>query len=66
MMLAKEHPNVFGTQFGFRGGISVEHYLCNMQHDIDDGLNRDRCTVALNAPAAFHTVWHSGLILKLK
>lgn len=67
-MLANEHPNLFETQFGFRRGISVEHYLNSLQYDIDDGLNKGKCTtiVALDAKAAFDTVWHSGLIFKLK
>lgn len=67
-ILTNEHPNLFETQFGFRHGISVEHYLSNLQHDIDDGLNKGMCTtiVALDAQAAFDTVWHSGLIFKLK
>lgn len=55
-------------QFGFRPGHNTNLSLCKIVQDILQGYNKKQCTVMLllDIEKAFDTVWHNGLIYKLK
>lgn len=55
-------------QFGFRTGHNTTLSLCKVIQDILQGYNKKQCTVMLllDIEKAFDTVWHNGLIYKLK
>lgn len=62
-----ETANIFPDQFGFLPGHSADHALARLQADILRGLNERKVTtlVALDLRAAFDTIWHDGLIMKM-
>lgn len=59
--------NLFPDQYGFLPGHSAEPALARLQSDVLEGLNTKRVTtlVSLDLRAAFDTIWHDGLIMKL-
>lgn len=66
-VVGSAHERLFPDQFGFLRGHSTEHALSRLQSDVIEGLNCRMATtiVALDLRAAFDTVWHDGLILKM-
>lgn len=56
------------TQFGFRNGISTYHALTRFTSDISDALNLGKITtaIAIDVRCAFDSIWHDGLIHKMK
>lgn len=61
-------PGLFKNQFGFTNRLSTYHPLSLFQMDVNNGLNKGWATTLINLDmrAAFDTVWHAGLILKLQ
>lgn len=55
-------------QFGFRNFHSTSHALDIFSNDINNSLNKKHINIAcaLDIKKAFDTVWHAGLIFKLK
>lgn len=55
-------------QFGFEPGRATSHPHVKFQTDITTNLNRRKPTIAcaLDVEKAFDTVWHEGLIFKMK
>ncbi|CAH0562889.1 unnamed protein product [Brassicogethes aeneus] len=54
-------------QFGFRPGLSTNHQVARIVHDIKQGFNKKQNTVMalLDVEKAFDKVWHDGLVAKL-
>ena len=55
-------------QFGFQETLSTELPVAKLGHDIITGFNKQQNTVLLllDMEKAFDTVWHEGLLYKLK
>lgn len=55
-------------QFGFRKNLSTSHALVTLSNKIATGLNNRSATLAvsLDFEKAFDTVWHEGLIEKMR
>lgn len=64
---AMNFDDLFPDQFGFLSGHSTEHAIARLQSDVVEGLNNGMVTtlVSLDLRAAFDTIWHDGLTLKL-
>lgn len=55
-------------QFGFQPGLSCNHALTKFSCDITENLNNKIPTIAcaIDSAKAFDTIWHEGLIYKMK
>lgn len=60
--------HLFTGQFGFRSKIGTCHALGWFQKDVNIGLNDGKATtlVNLDLKAAFDSIWHEGLLFKMR
>lgn len=59
---------IIAEQFGFRSGHSTIHQVCRINNFISQNKSIKKSTglVLLDIEKAFDTVWHDGLLFKLK
>ena len=67
-LFAESHNLLLNNQAGFRKGRCTNDNLLHLTHDVSSNLHQSRkvALVVFDIKQAFDSVWHNGLLFKLK